>query len=122
MYAYNGEQVLGYCAFYANDSNTNNAYISLIAVRPESQNLHVGSHLLKVCEEIAKCYGMYGCLLEVKKNNSSAIRFYKANGFVFLNECENSFLMKKQLILLKGKTYEYQRKESNSSGNGKTGL
>lgn len=122
MYAYNGKQVLGYCAFYANDSDTQNAYISLIAVRPESQNLHVGSQLLKVCEEIAECRGMCCCLLEVKKNNFSAIRFYQANGFVFLNERENSLLMKKQLIPLKGKTYEYQRKESNSPCNGKTGL
>lgn len=94
VYAYNGEQVLGYCAFYANVSDTPNAYISLIAVRMESQNLHVGSHTLKVCEKIAECHGIHCCILEVKKTNFSAIRFYQAKEFVLLKECENSFLMK----------------------------
>ena len=66
--------------------------------------------------------GMKYCTLEVKKNNDSAIRFYKANGFVFLSERESSFFMKKELRSQEGKTYEYQRKESNSSRNGKAGL
>lgn len=95
-FAYQNEPI-AYCAFYANDVDSKSAYISLIAVRPEYQHLHIGKQLLECCLDIAIDRGMKSCMLEVKKNNDSAIRFYKANGFVFLRECENSFLMKKEL-------------------------
>lgn len=98
VFAYQ-ENPIAYCAFYANNMDTKTAYISLIAVNPEYQHLHIGKKLLNHCFEIARMYGMRACSLEVKKNNFSAIRFYQANGFVFLSEREDSFLMKKELIL-----------------------
>lgn len=121
VFAYQKEPI-AYCAFYANDADSKSAYISLIAVRPEYQHAHVGKQLLEYCMGMAIDRGMKYCTLEVKKNNDSAIRFYKANGFVFLSERESSFFMKKELRSQEGKTYEYQRKESNSSRNGKAGL
>ncbi len=113
---------IGYCAFYANDLDTENAYISLIAVSPDYQRLHVGQKLLNTCLDIAKDYGMRSCSLEVKRNNISAVKFYVANGFVLLSGNENSFFMTKELPSQKGKTDEYQRKKSYSSRNGETGL
>lgn len=116
------KELIAYCAFYANDVDSKTAYISLIAVRPEHQYAHVGKQLLEYCLGIAVDRGMKYCALEVRKNDDSATRLYRANGFVFLSECESSFLMKKELLSQEGKTYEYQRKESNSSCNGKAGL
>lgn len=113
---------MGYAAFYANDSETKTAYISLIAVKPEYQKLHIGKQLLNCCLEIAQMYGMQSCSLEVKKDNRNAIRFYQANGFVFLSERENSFLMTRKLASQEGKTYEYQRQKSYASCNGEAGL
>lgn len=121
VFAYQKEPI-AYCAFYANDADSKSAYISLIAVRPEYQHAHVGKRLLEYCMDLAIDRGMKSCTLEVRKNNDSAIRFYRANGFVFQNERESSFLMKKELLSQEGKTYEYQRKESNSSCNGKARL
>lgn len=121
VYAHN-ECVLGYCAFYANDSGTRKAYISLIAVRPEYHNQHIGRRILNSCMNTAVEYGMDSCVLEVRKNNRSAIRFYQANGFVFLSERETSFLMERELASQKGKTDEYQREKSNASCDGKAGL
>ena len=79
--AYN-ENVLGYAAMYANDISTKTAYITLIGVRTEYQNNHVGKSLLMECLNIAKIRGMKKLRLEVLSDNLNAIRFYKKNGFV----------------------------------------
>lgn len=92
IFAYQGNVSIGYCVLYANNSETRNAYISLIAVRPEYQNLHIGKQLIETCLQIAESYGMQTCSLEVRKNNTSAIRFYQRNGFVFQEEKTDSFL------------------------------
>lgn len=90
---------IAYCAFYANDADSKSAYISLIAVKPEYQHIHVGKRLLQCCLGIASDRGMQSCILEVKKKNDSAIQFYRSNGFDFLCERKSSFLMKKELHL-----------------------
>ena len=66
IFAYNGNS-LGYCAFYANDSEQKNGYISLIAIAPECQKMHIGTRLLKESLAIMQTYGMDCCLLEVRK-------------------------------------------------------
>ncbi len=88
---------LGYCTFYANDAERRIAYISLIAVLPEYQKLHIGTKLLKESFEIMRTYGMEHCMLEVRKNNRNAIRFYEKNYFVIIEEREESYLMRCEL-------------------------
>lgn len=114
VFAYQGKKDIGYCALYANDSDTKNAYISLLAVCPEYQNLHIEKQILNICLEIAESYGMQTCSLEVRKNNISAIRFYQTNGFVFLSEQMDSFIMKRDLQMQKGKTNEKRRRKENA--------
>ena len=58
------------------------AYISLLAVSPKYQRLHVGMQLLNTVFEIMRSFGMEHCLLEVKKTNRRAIHFYGKNQFV----------------------------------------
>ena len=91
------KEVLGYCAIYTNDCEKSTAYITLICVKPEAQHFHIGRGLLNKSLMFAKCYGMSSCVLEVKKTNSSAIKFYKSNGFYMISENERSFFMKKIL-------------------------
>lgn len=94
-FAYNGS-ILGYVAFYANQ--TAYAYISLIAVNPEQQNMHIGKQLLAYCESIAQENGIEMIQLEVRKDNQNAICFYHRNGFVWIQDKdEDSCYMKKQL-------------------------
>lgn len=121
VFAY-GKQSIGYCAFYANDEDTKEAYVTLIAVHPEYQNQRIGKMLINYSMEIAQMQGMQSCSLEVKKNNSSAIRFYLANGFVFLKEKDGSFFMGRKLCSGKGRKDEHQGKKGNTSGNGKERL
>lgn len=88
---------LRYCAFYANDAENRSAYISLIAVLPSYQNLHIGTYLLHTSLDIAVSRGMQTCILEVKKGNDAAIGFYKSNGFTLLGERADSYLMNRGL-------------------------
>lgn len=113
---------IGYCALYANDLETKQGYISLIAVKPEYQKMHIGKNILDNALDICRKNGMLSCVLEVKKNNMSAQKFYLANNFVFLMEQDDSFLMRCELYPEKGKKDEYQRKKSNITCNGETGL
>ena len=96
FYVYQQESI-GYCAFYANDLEGKNAYISLIAVKPQYQKLHIGTDILSKCFEIMRAHNMENCLLEVKKDNLRAFHFYKSNGFQMVNEREQSYLMKCKL-------------------------
>jgi ribosomal protein S18 acetylase RimI-like enzyme len=91
------QENIGYCAFYANDLEGKNAYISLIAVKPQYQKLHIGTDILRKSFEIMRTYNMENCLLEVKKDNLKAFRFYKSNRFQIVDEREQSYLMKCKL-------------------------
>lgn len=94
--AYKGSP-LGYCAFYANDTEQKTAYISLIAMIPKYQAQHIGSRLLKESFELMKSYGMQSCSLEVRKTNKTAIQFYMGHKFTLIGERKESYLMKREL-------------------------
>lgn len=96
IFAYE-KDVIGYCAFYANDDIGRNAFITLLAVKNKFQNKHVGAELLNIALEMAKEYNMLSCTLEVRKANLSAIRFYERNGFRICEEMESSYYMKRDL-------------------------
>lgn len=100
IYAYNEErcgfqkEAMGYCAFYANDAEHGNAYISLLAVRPEYQHMQIGARLLQAACERMQLSGMKYCLLEVRKSNEAAQRFYEKIGFEKIEERGDKYLMK----------------------------
>ena len=92
------EDILGYAAMYCNDLETREAYITLIAVRPEYQGMHIGKNILSTCREIALKYGMTTIKLEVRKDNNKAIAFYLKNGFDYIEQRnEESIYMLKHL-------------------------
>lgn len=96
IYAYY-QKILGYAALYVNDTKEHNAYISMLGVKPEAQNLKIGTKLLKTCIEIAKIKGMQNIYLEVRKDNIKAFRFYQRNGFLKEIEKEDSYILKRNL-------------------------
>ena len=90
---YNQENA-GFCAFYANDHNTNVAYISFIAVADKFRNQHFGKQVLEKTIELSKEQGMNFLKLEVLKSNVVAQDFYLRNGFSVLGDASNdSFYM-----------------------------
>ncbi|MCR4874147.1 MAG: GNAT family N-acetyltransferase [Clostridia bacterium] len=75
------DTIVGFVAFYANNLETKQAYITQIAVLKDYQKMHIGSELLNTCLKIAKKAGMETCRLEVNNCNVNAITFYKKKGF-----------------------------------------
>ena len=75
------EDAVGYVAMYANDRENGTAFITLLAVDPAYQNLHLGSRLLDAAIALAAHKGMRRIRLEVKLDNHRAIRLYERKGF-----------------------------------------
>lgn len=84
--AYLGERAIGYCAFYMNDFVNSTAYITLIAVKEEYQNMHIGTALIQYVKQAASVNGIHKIRLEVDKANADGIRFYERNHFELESE------------------------------------
>ena len=92
------KEILGYCAIYANNSISQEGYITLIAVRPAFQNQHIGKALISAAESLCLERGMTKMRLEVRHDNENAISFYLKNGFQKEQKCsEVSYYMTKRL-------------------------
>lgn len=90
--------MVGYVALYANDLQSKTAYITLIAVREDSQKSGVGSSLIAWCENTASKRGMKLLRLEVDKTNAKARTFYEKHGFCYEEEQKkDSLYMRKSL-------------------------
>lgn len=93
-----GKEHLGYAIFYANNVRDKIAYISMIAVRPKYQGVHIGQRLLDECFRISKDCGMFLIRLEVRKDNQKALSLYRKNGFEYESEARSeSIYMRKTL-------------------------
>ena len=88
---------VGFAAMYNNDSINNIAYITLIGVLKEYQNMHIGSQLIDTCFKNAIKRGKTKIKLQVNPNNSKAINFYKYKGFSFEDEHNENLYMSKNL-------------------------
>ena len=75
---WNDEQLVGLLAYYL---ATNEIYISNFSIIKKSQNLGIGSLLMKKFFELELKDAHQNVCLEVKKTNLGAILFYVKNGF-----------------------------------------
>lgn len=80
--AYLGEKPIGLIAFYCNDSETYQAYLSMIVVKDKYHNLGIGGGLLKEMILFCTRKKFKTIKLEVNITNKNAISFYKHRGFV----------------------------------------
>lgn len=95
---YEEKEPIGFFSFYANDDNTKQGYLTLIALKGAWQGKGAGSRaLLFICEECKKRQ-MKEIRLEVDKNNQRAVSFYRNNGFAVGGEASReSFYMEKEI-------------------------
>ena len=77
------DNLLGFCAYYANDLEGHNAFLSMIIVVSSAQGSGVGKELLNKLIYDCRSKGMLHIRLEVADDNNRAIRFYEKNNFVF---------------------------------------
>lgn len=89
--------ILAYVAFYANDKKSKQAYITVIAVKPEMQNCGIGKNLLNECIYVSCRYGMNKIALKVDKDNENAIKFYSKSNFNIKSEDDKQYLMEKYI-------------------------
>ncbi|WP_034301281.1 GNAT family N-acetyltransferase [Alkalibacterium sp. AK22] len=92
------QSVLGLIAFYCNNVVDKIGYITQVGVKTSAQSSGLGKQLMDKAYSVCKTKGMQKIKLEVKKNNSKAIIFYKKQGF---KECgdasEYSIYMERSL-------------------------
>lgn len=74
-------ELCGYAAFYANDTESRQAYITLFCVRKELQRKYIGSLLMCSVINMAREAGMERIALEVLKQDTGAAAFYRKMGF-----------------------------------------
>lgn len=88
----NNERLVAFIAYYDNDLNFSNAFLSMLAVETNSRKMGYGKSLLEfsIKEIEKKGFKSYG--LEVKKNNDKAILLYEKYGFVYLEDRKNDFI------------------------------
>jgi ribosomal protein S18 acetylase RimI-like enzyme len=78
---YSAGECAGFVAFYCNDKNKKNAYVTLVLLAPEFRGKGIASSLIRYTLEYCKNNKFEKCELEVRKDNYSAIRLYEVSGF-----------------------------------------
>lgn len=94
---YDGKKPAALIAFYDNDLQSKNAFVTLVGVKSEYRRRHLGTQLLALCESDAKNAGMKTISLEVRKEKDGAIAFYSDNGYKEYKRSNEAVFMKKDL-------------------------
>lgn len=101
-YVYNAmidSENVGFIAFYANDYESNIAYLTQIAVKQDYKINGVGYELIKHFERISLEKGMEILKLEVSNYNNHAINFYKRSGYEYYGKAtESTIYMTKKIF------------------------
>ncbi|MBR6524011.1 MAG: GNAT family N-acetyltransferase [Clostridia bacterium] len=91
------EDTAGLIAFYANDYDTNTAYITSLLVDKKCRGMGIATELVQRVESICFANGFKQVKLEVNKANLPAISLYEKLGYKSDSEKEESIYMCKDL-------------------------
>lgn len=87
------EIYVGYIAFYCNDIENKQAYLSMIIIHKSFQHLGLGKILMDYMLSFVRLQKFISVKLEVNIENDYAIRFYKKYGFKEIStNCSSYFL------------------------------
>lgn len=89
--------LVGFIAFYDNDPNKELAFLTMIIVKKEFENLGYGKSLLEFSLKEIKNKGFKKYGLKVHTENDYAIRLYEKYGFVKIERELNFFYMEKKI-------------------------
>lgn len=91
----NNEEIVGYIAFYEN-RDTRISYIPSVCVKDSYRSKGIASQMMGFL--ISQSHPVINSIaLEVRKNNHSAVMFYKKQGFVEIEDRGEKILMKKNI-------------------------
>lgn len=97
MYKNEEPKPIGFVAFYANDIQSRKGFISVICIHKNNQHCGYGSILLHEVIEHMKANSLLYVLLEVNRENRSAIDFYKKHNFEIFETFKNSYILHKRI-------------------------
>lgn len=75
------DNVVGFCAFYANDKVNKIGFISMVVVDPAYRGKGVADVVIESALKLMKLEGMHSCKLEVRQENIPALKLYRRLGF-----------------------------------------
>jgi len=87
------DKLVGFSAFYCNDTKSRQTYISMIAVDENCKRMGYGEQLISQIVDISKQNQMNKIGLEVNKKNHVAINFYMKMHFSIVKENADSYYM-----------------------------
>jgi len=100
IYNQNGK-LSGFIAYYCNESSRQNAFLTMLSVSSEFSGQGVGKYLLDCSiSDIARNKFQF-FILDVRTDNSIAIKLYENAGFKIVSEKEE-FLRMKKIIMNNG--------------------
>lgn len=89
---------VGFIAFYANDETKDNAFITMVMIRSDMRGKKIANSLLNVVLENLRSREFKRCNLEVRINNTNAVKLYEKFGFKIKSINSNSVFMFKELF------------------------
>jgi ribosomal protein S18 acetylase RimI-like enzyme len=72
----------GFVAFYCNNQQTRQAFITSVVVAPPDRGTGLGRELVRAVLDTCRSRGFTRCRLEVRSDNVAAIAMYTGLGFV----------------------------------------
>ena len=95
---YYDQKIKGFIAFYANNKDSDFAFLSMIIVDKSIRGLGIGKMLIIQSEKILSKKGFSKYRLEVLKSNNAAINLYYNLGFKNVDSKEEVIVMEKKLL------------------------
>ncbi len=83
----------GLVAYYCNDLETRQAFITLVVVDPRDRSTGLGKALVGCVLAIARQRGFTSCRLEVAKDNQAAYELYSRQGFRVVEDRPHNHLL-----------------------------
>lgn len=88
-----GGRCRGFVAYYCNDLESRQAFITLVLVDPQSRGSGLGRALVAFVLDVARRRGFTTCRLEVSMRNPVAYNMYLSQGFRPVEERAGKYLM-----------------------------
>ncbi|MGH9879538.1 MAG: GNAT family N-acetyltransferase [Nitrososphaerales archaeon] len=90
---YSPDGISGFVFFYCNEEEKFSSYISLLMVAHKSRKNGIGAALVRCVLTLTKQRGFNRCCLEVRKENSAAIKLYESMSFRTIEDRGEKYLM-----------------------------
>lgn len=91
-------RLIGFLACYANDYESKEAFITMISVLPEGRGKGLATQLISLAEDYCKNEGFALISLDVREENTGALRLYEREGYVFNFKKNKSLRLSKSLV------------------------